>query len=165
MYTPCPTGMAHQRLLIDLGVQFKCDNSGELSCAWKMMQPRGWRSRAALHEAWQELLEGGFTFEARMGRRAGDAQRRVGMQAQVCEEAFDDRRLQDRGDDFQLATAVLAVLDLDVEDTPEEQHAPRFARARLPARGNAQDHEPSAFIVSGEVTGQGRCQGAGRPRA
>lgn len=56
-------------LLIDLGAQYKGDNNGDLCCAWKLMQPRGWRSEATLHKAKQELLKGGFIFEARKGRR------------------------------------------------------------------------------------------------
>jgi hypothetical protein len=56
-------------LLIDLGAQYKGDNNGDLSCAWKVMKPRGWRSEATLHKAKHELLRSGFIFEARKGRR------------------------------------------------------------------------------------------------
>lgn len=55
-------------LLIDLAAQYRGDNNGDLSCAWKSMQPRGWRSEATLHKAKHELLKGGFIFEARKGR-------------------------------------------------------------------------------------------------
>ena len=56
-------------LLLDLGAQYRGDNNGDLSCAWKLMKPRGWRSEATLHKAKHELLDGGFMFEARKGRR------------------------------------------------------------------------------------------------
>ena len=56
-------------LLIDLGAQYRGDNNGDLSCAWKLMKPRGWRSEATLHKAKHELLTAGFIFEARKGRR------------------------------------------------------------------------------------------------
>jgi hypothetical protein len=56
-------------LLIDLGAQYKGHNNGDLSCAWKVMKPRGWRSEATLHKAKHELLHSGFIFEARKGRR------------------------------------------------------------------------------------------------
>ncbi len=56
-------------LLIDLGAQYRGDNNGDLCCAWKVMQPRGWRSEATLHKAKRELLDGGFLFEARKGHR------------------------------------------------------------------------------------------------
>lgn len=56
-------------LLIDLGAQYRGDNNGDLCCAWKVMRPRGWRSEATLHKAKHELLDGGFIFEARKGRR------------------------------------------------------------------------------------------------
>lgn len=59
--------MAHQRRLIDLGAQFRCDNNSGLSYAWKRMQPRGRRSEVALHRAKPELLTGGLIFEAPMG--------------------------------------------------------------------------------------------------
>ena len=61
---------AHAKaLLIDLGAQYKGDNNGDLCCAWKVMRPRGWRSEATLHKAKHELLDAGFVFEARKGRR------------------------------------------------------------------------------------------------
>ena len=61
---------AHAKaLLIDLGAQYRGDNNGDLCCAWRVMQPRGWRSEATLHKAKHELLDAGFIFEARKGRR------------------------------------------------------------------------------------------------
>jgi hypothetical protein len=56
-------------LLLDVAVQYRGDNNGDLSCAWKLMKPRGWRSEATLNKAKRELLDAGFLFEARKGRR------------------------------------------------------------------------------------------------
>ena len=57
------------KLLLDLAAQYRGDNNGDLSAAWKLMQPRGWRSEATLHKAKRELLDAGFLYEARKGRR------------------------------------------------------------------------------------------------
>ena len=45
----------------------------------------------------------------------GGAWRRPGLQPQVREDLLDDRLLQDRRDDLQLAAAVRAVLQVDLE--------------------------------------------------
>lgn len=57
------------KLLIDVAAQYRGDNNGDLSVAWKLMQPRGWRSEATLHKVKRELLEAGFLYETRKGRR------------------------------------------------------------------------------------------------
>lgn len=57
------------KLLLDVAAQYRGDNNGDLSAAWKLMQPRGWRSEATLHKAKHELLATGFLFEARKGYR------------------------------------------------------------------------------------------------
>jgi hypothetical protein len=57
------------KLLIDVGTQYRGDNNGDLSIAWKLMQPRGWRSETTLHKVKRELLEAGFLYETRKGRR------------------------------------------------------------------------------------------------
>lgn len=57
------------KLLIDVAAQYRGDNNGDLSAAWKLMRPRGWRSEATLHKAKRELLDNGFLYEARKGRR------------------------------------------------------------------------------------------------
>lgn len=57
------------KLLIDVSAQYRGDNNGDLSIAWKLMQPRGWRSEATLHKVKRELIEGGFVYETRKGRR------------------------------------------------------------------------------------------------
>lgn len=57
------------KLLLDLGSQYRGDNNGDLSAAWKLMRPRGWKSEETLHNAKQELLKAGFIQEMRKGQR------------------------------------------------------------------------------------------------
>jgi hypothetical protein len=57
------------KLLVDVAAQYRGDNNGDLSLAWKVMKPRGWRSEATLHKAKRELLEAGFLYETRKGQR------------------------------------------------------------------------------------------------
>lgn len=52
------------KLMLDLAAQYRGDNNGDLALAWKLMQPRGWRSEATLHKAKRELLDAGFLYEA-----------------------------------------------------------------------------------------------------
>lgn len=55
------------KLLSDLGLQFRGANNGDLSAAWKIMQPRGWRSRDTLWRALSELLHFGLIEKTRQG--------------------------------------------------------------------------------------------------
>lgn len=55
------------KLLNDLGLQFRGANNGDLSAAWKIMQPRGWRSRDTLGRALAELLHFGMIEKTRQG--------------------------------------------------------------------------------------------------
>ena len=57
------------KLLLDLGSQYRGDNNGDLSAAWKLMQPKGWRSEETLAKAKQELIRAGFIIEMRKGHR------------------------------------------------------------------------------------------------
>jgi hypothetical protein len=58
----------HARMLLnDLGLQFRGANNGDLSAAWKLMQPRGWRSRDTLGRALAELLHYGLIEKTRQG--------------------------------------------------------------------------------------------------
>lgn len=54
-------------LLNDIGLQFRGANNGDLSAAWKIMQPRGWRSRDTLCRALAELLHFGLIEKTRQG--------------------------------------------------------------------------------------------------
>ena len=60
-------------LLIDLAMQYKGNNNGDLCVAWKLMHPRGWRSEATLMKAKCELLELGLIVETRKGGRPNKA--------------------------------------------------------------------------------------------
>ena len=57
------------KLLLDVAAQYRGNNNGDLSVAWKLMRLRGWRSEATLHKAKRELLNAGFLYEVRKGRR------------------------------------------------------------------------------------------------
>lgn len=55
------------KLLLDLGLQFRGANNGDLAAAWKLMQARGWRSRDTLGRALAELLHFGLIEKTRQG--------------------------------------------------------------------------------------------------
>ena len=55
------------KLLADLGRQYHGRNNGDLSAAWKIMQPRGWRSRDTLARALAELLAARLIEKTRQG--------------------------------------------------------------------------------------------------
>jgi hypothetical protein len=57
------------KLLLDIGSQYRGDNNGDLCAAWKVMQPKGWKSEETLAKAKQELLRAGFIVEVRKGYR------------------------------------------------------------------------------------------------
>ena len=57
------------KLLIDLHAQYRGTNNGDLSAAYKLMQPRGWRSKGTLHKALQELRQAGWVVVSRQGGR------------------------------------------------------------------------------------------------
>lgn len=55
------------KLLNDLCFQFRGNNNGDLSAAWRVMAPRGWKSRDTLTRALRELLELGLIEKTRQG--------------------------------------------------------------------------------------------------
>lgn len=55
------------KLLLDMGLQFRGANNGDLAAAWKLMQARGWRSRDTLGRALAELLHYGLIEKTRQG--------------------------------------------------------------------------------------------------
>ena len=57
------------KLLLDLALQYRSDNNGDLSAAWKLMKARGWRSEETLNKAKKELLAVGLIAETRKGGR------------------------------------------------------------------------------------------------
>ncbi len=60
-------------LLFDLFEQYRGNNNGDFSAAWKLMKRRGWRSEATLHKAKRQLLELGLIAETRKGARPNKA--------------------------------------------------------------------------------------------
>lgn len=64
----------HARMLLfDLLAQYRGNNNGDLCAAWKLMQPRGWKSEETLHKAKLQLLEAGLMVETRKGARPNKA--------------------------------------------------------------------------------------------
>lgn len=55
------------RLLNDLGSQYRGHNNGDLCAAWRILQPRGWRSRDTLTKALAELQRYGLIEKTRQG--------------------------------------------------------------------------------------------------
>lgn len=55
------------KLLLDIGSQYNGKNNGDLSAAWKVMRPKGWKSEGTLNRAKVELLAAGFIAETRKG--------------------------------------------------------------------------------------------------
>ncbi|PLK47211.1 hypothetical protein C0V76_18440 [Uliginosibacterium sp. TH139] len=60
-------------LLLELAVQYKGHNNGDLSGAWSLMQRRGFRSKGTLTKAKRELMHTGLIVETRMGKRPNKA--------------------------------------------------------------------------------------------
>ena len=56
-------------LLVDLAVQYRGNNNGDLSMAFKQMKLRGWKSEDTLSKAKRDLLEAGLIVETRKGAR------------------------------------------------------------------------------------------------
>lgn len=56
------------KLLLDIAAQYNGKNNGDLSAAWKIMQPKGWKSEVTLNRAKKQLLAAGFIAETRKGR-------------------------------------------------------------------------------------------------
>ena len=67
----CPNYLALSRhgrsLLVDLAAQYNGHNNGDLCAAWRLMEPRGWRSRDTLHRALCELRHYGLIQQTRQG--------------------------------------------------------------------------------------------------
>ena len=57
------------KLLMDLYAQFKGSNNGDLSAAFTIMKPRGWRSKGTLSRAITELREKAWVELSRQGGR------------------------------------------------------------------------------------------------
>lgn len=54
-------------LLLDLGVQYRGNNNGDLSAPWSYLRKRGWKSRQTIERAIKELLDVGLIEKTRQG--------------------------------------------------------------------------------------------------
>ena len=61
------------KLLIDMLVQFRGSNNGDLCASFSVMQKRGWRSKETLQNAKKELIEACLIVETRKGMRPNKA--------------------------------------------------------------------------------------------
>lgn len=57
------------KLLFDLCSQWRLGHNGDLSAAWTVLQPRGWKSKDTLHKALNELRASGLIVLTRQGGR------------------------------------------------------------------------------------------------
>lgn len=58
------------KLLIDIAGRYNGRNNGNLEATWTILsRERGWKSRDTLHKALGELVQAGFLFRTRQGRR------------------------------------------------------------------------------------------------
>lgn len=55
------------KLVCDLGGQFRGSNNGDLSAAWRIMRPLGWKSRDTLADAIADALRFGMIEKTRQG--------------------------------------------------------------------------------------------------
>ncbi|GAB3366260.1 hypothetical protein GCM10027431_07970 [Lysobacter rhizosphaerae] len=55
------------KLLMELSRQFRGNNNGDFSAAWKPLSERGWNSPGTLNRAKKELTETGFALVSRQG--------------------------------------------------------------------------------------------------
>lgn len=63
----CSLSGSAVKLLNDLGRQYNGFNNGDLSAAWRIMHPRGWKSRDTLERAKVELSSAGMIELTRQG--------------------------------------------------------------------------------------------------
>lgn len=57
------------KLLVDITDQFNGINNGDFQATWPFMQRKGWRSKATIRRALDELIEKGFIVVSRQGGR------------------------------------------------------------------------------------------------
>ena len=57
------------KALIDLFAQFRGENNGDFTAAWSVMRKRGWKSKAMLYRALNELIDKGWIIKTRQGGR------------------------------------------------------------------------------------------------
>jgi hypothetical protein len=119
------------KLLLDLLTQYRGQNNGDLTAAWKVMKPRGWRSEATLHKAKQELLESGLIVETRMGARPN----KCSLYALTFFSLDDNPKLEMTSKSFPQGKYKLKdPINLNAK-TPEQIHSQRIVKNALLATG------------------------------
>jgi hypothetical protein len=68
-YAWANTSMKGIKLIMDMTAQYRGNNNGDLSLAWKLMKPRGWKSEGTLNDAKDELMEKQWLIRTRKGSR------------------------------------------------------------------------------------------------
>ncbi len=58
------------KLLVEIAGQYNGFNNGDLSCAWSVLESRGWRSKGTLWAALNQLLKRGWIVKTRHGNRS-----------------------------------------------------------------------------------------------
>ncbi|MDH5694856.1 MAG: hypothetical protein OEZ47_17300 [Gammaproteobacteria bacterium] len=61
--------MSAKALLFELLGQYRGNNNGDLCCAWGLLKNRGWKSRATIERACDELQNIGWIVRTRVGGR------------------------------------------------------------------------------------------------
>lgn len=125
----------HARMLFfDLLTQYRGANNGDLSIAWKLMKPRGWRSEATLHKAKRELIEAGLIVETRMGARPN----RCSLYALTCFRLDESPKLEMTNRSFPFGAYKLKDPTTAVPLDPETIKARALVKnALLATRGEA----------------------------
>jgi hypothetical protein len=57
------------KLMIDLHAQYRGNNNGDFTIAWRVIEKRGWKSKDTLYRAVGELQDFGFVIVTRRGGR------------------------------------------------------------------------------------------------
>lgn len=65
----CRLSLPARALLFEFLGQIRRANNGDLSCAWALLKPRGWRSRDTIERARAELERAGWIIRTRQGGR------------------------------------------------------------------------------------------------
>jgi predicted DNA-binding transcriptional regulator AlpA len=105
-------------LLVDMANMYNGKNNGDLSAAWRLMKPRGWKSQDTLNAAKQELLAAGFLFETRKGGRPN----RASLYALTWRSLNDSPKFDSGATNvFKQGAYSRAGVNDDIADSPDSQ--------------------------------------------
>jgi hypothetical protein len=119
------------KLLFDLLTQYRGQNNGDLTAAWKVMKPRGWRSEMTLHKAKKELLNAGLIVETRMGARPN----KCSLYALTCFDLDENDKLEMTKRGFPRGAYKLKDPTDFVAKTPDSVQLNRIIKSALLATG------------------------------